>query len=238
MAGCWRWTSISPSTAARIARCRRWCCRAAPSTPPGRTRVRTCASRGARSRPTCRRTAPSADSARRRAFSRSSATWIALPRPLVSRPTNSACATSFSRETRSPSARKSRSPSTCRRCSITRCVSLTFASAANASHAKIPAVPSRKGSGSPRSCTAPVSRDPAKCIFSRWSRSRRRLPGKSACSPRAPRSARGRTRSFRRSRPRRWALKRTRWRSCSRIRRSCPTVVRPSRRVPAWWSAS
>ena len=39
-----RWTSTSSSTAAPTARCRRWCCRAARFTPPGRTSARTCAS--------------------------------------------------------------------------------------------------------------------------------------------------------------------------------------------------
>ena len=93
------------STAAPTARCRPSCSRAGRSTPPGRTTVRTCACAAARSRPTCRRTARSAASARRRASSRSSGTWTALPRPSACRPRSSAAATSSRRGRRAPSAR-------------------------------------------------------------------------------------------------------------------------------------
>ena len=81
---------------------RRSSCPAARSTRRDRTSVRTSACAGARSRRTRRRTAPSAGSARRKASSRSSATWTGSQPPSGFRPRSSAGAISSRPARRAP----------------------------------------------------------------------------------------------------------------------------------------
>ena len=236
---CSRWTSTSRSTAAPTARCRRSCCRAAPFTPPDRTRVRTCACAAAPSRPTCRRTAPSAASARRRASSRSSGTWTRSPPPSASRPRNSAAATSSGRATRSPSGRRSRSRSTCRRCSIARWRCRGYHEKRERFARENPGRAIKKGIGFASfmhgaGFTGSGEVHLASVVDGRRHARRHR--------PRAVGEHRDRPGHQHdlfadRRRRARHRLRRRRRRP-ARHRRWCPTADRPSRRAPAWSSAS
>ncbi len=168
------------STAARTARCRRSCCRAARSTRRVRTAARTCACAAARSRPTCRRTARSAASARRRASSRSSGTWTRSPRAVGLAPDE------FRRRNfitsgrhAAPSARRSREPVDMARAARSRAgaVGLPRRSARRFARDEPGTRRVKKGMASRRSCTAPASPDRARSTWRRSSPSRRTPDG-------------------------------------------------------------
>ncbi len=109
-AACWRWTSSSRSTAARTARCRPSCCRAARSTRPGPISARTSASARRRSRRTRRPMARSAASAPRSRCSRSSGRWTGPRRPPASSRRSCGAATSSGPGSRMPSGQVLREP--------------------------------------------------------------------------------------------------------------------------------
>ena len=148
---------------------------------PGRTSARTCAFAAARWRRTRRRTARSAASARRRASSRSSATWIASPRPSGLTPGGVPPAQLHHAgpdERRRPGDLASRS--TWPGCSIARSSCRTITRSARGSPRETGPGRCGRASASRRSCTAPASPDRARIISRRSWRSKR--PTKAGCA--------------------------------------------------------
>ena len=235
-----RSTSTSSSTAARTPRSRRSCSRAGASTPPGPTTSTTSASAPAPSPRTRRPTAPSAASARRSRSSPSSGTSTSSRVGSACRPRSCAAATSSARARRSPPARSCATTSTWARMLDRALTRERLARPARALRRRERARRAACGAGwaSRRSSTARASPARARSTWRRSSAPRARPTGGCACSPPAPRSARARTPSSRRSPPTRWASGATTSRSPRPTRATSPTAGPRSRRARARSSAS
>ena len=221
--GSWRWTSISSWTAARTARCHQSCFRAARCTRLAPTTAPTfafAAARWPRRRP---RMGHFGGSARRRACSRSSGTWTWSRRAQGSRPKIFRRRNFIVQGQMSAIGQVMREPVEMDAL-LDRALRLSDyhrnarRSIAHNGHSPV----KDRASVSRRLCTAPVSRDRAKCTWPRSSTWRPRRRAVCACSPPARKSVRAPTRSLRRSPPTRWGSTTTRSRSHSPTPRTCP----------------
>ena len=237
---CWRWTSTSSSTAARTARCRQSCCLAERFIPPGPTSARTFGCAAAPWRPTRRRTGRFAALARRKVSSRSNVTWIALPR-LSGLPPDELRRRNFiarrpDERGWSGDARPDRHGGAAR----SRAVDLpAITPSARASTPSIRRCACARGSGSRRSCMAPVSPALVKITWPRSWPSRRCADGRVRVLSSNTEIGQGTNTIFAQIAADTLGVPlETIEIAAARHRRLCPTADRQSPRARAWSSVS